>query len=192
MLYKYKYSDLFLSCLNRCRVCLRFPPRIYIPCHHATSRTCAVSRRPPPRPSAFRFASSQGDNMVLQRAPAQATVWGFVEPGKAVQVHFNGQTIAATTRCATLLQPPRRFTRRCCWDCQHVIHPARRPCPSSIVSRCGGSPHLLFYAETHTSAILMTSYVITNQHLAQPIDVDRKAAGNEVLAHRAVQHHRQL
>ena len=49
----------------------------------------------PAPPAAFRFASSQGDNMVLQMAPAQATVWGFVGQGAAVTVTFNGQSIKA-------------------------------------------------------------------------------------------------
>ena len=52
---------------------------------------------PAPPPPPFRFASSQGDGMVLQRAPAQATVWGFVAHGSSVSVSFGGQTIAATT-----------------------------------------------------------------------------------------------
>ena len=57
----------------------------------------ATAGGPPPAPAAFRFASSQGDNMVLQQSPAQATVWGFVAAGKSVSVSFQGQSIAATT-----------------------------------------------------------------------------------------------
>ena len=39
--------------------------------------------------------------MVLQMAPSQATVWGFVPAGGSVSVHFNGgggEAIAATTQ----------------------------------------------------------------------------------------------
>ena len=45
----------------------------------------------------FRFASSQGNRMVLQMAPQQATLWGFVDPGGSVSVHFKGEIILATT-----------------------------------------------------------------------------------------------
>eukprot|EP00035_Acanthoeca_spectabilis_P040094 m.67335 g.67335 ORF g.67335 m.67335 type:complete len:551 (-) comp9859_c0_seq1:1737-3389(-) len=49
-----------------------------------------------PSDSPFRFASSQGDNMVLQQAPASATVWGYVPAGQTVKVTFNGQSVEAT------------------------------------------------------------------------------------------------
>eukprot|EP00040_Diaphanoeca_grandis_P038616 m.256893 g.256893 ORF g.256893 m.256893 type:complete len:558 (-) comp34804_c0_seq1:142-1815(-) len=48
-------------------------------------------------PPAFRFASAQGDDMVLQQAPAQANVWGFCAAGATVSVSFNGKTMDATT-----------------------------------------------------------------------------------------------
>ena len=35
--------------------------------------------------------------MVLQMAPLQATVWGFVEAGASVTVEMNGHTVHATT-----------------------------------------------------------------------------------------------
>ena len=44
----------------------------------------------------FRFANYYGDHMVLQRAPARANVWGFVEDCEAVKVDFNGTTLDAT------------------------------------------------------------------------------------------------
>ena len=50
----------------------------------------------PAPPAAFRFATSQSDDMILQMAPLQATVWGFAAEGAAVSVGFNGQTIAAS------------------------------------------------------------------------------------------------
>ena len=58
----------------------------------------ATARALVPVPAApFRFASSQGDNMVLQMAPSQATVWGYAPEGTAVTVAFQGQSIPATT-----------------------------------------------------------------------------------------------
>jgi len=61
----------------------------------AAAHPYGTQQTPPAPPAAFRFASSQGDNMVLQMAPAQATVWGFVGEGAAVTVTFNGQSITA-------------------------------------------------------------------------------------------------
>jgi sialate O-acetylesterase len=46
-------------------------------------------------PSAFSFANTLGDGMVLQAAPKQAMVWGFVGNGSAVTVHFGGEDIKA-------------------------------------------------------------------------------------------------
>ena len=57
-------------------------------------KTYAVRKEKTP-PAAFRFASSQGDGMVLQMAPSQATVWGFMPSSSIgkVSVLFMGQTI---------------------------------------------------------------------------------------------------
>ena len=44
----------------------------------------------------FTLVARPGDGMVLQMAPAQATVWGFVPAGRSVSVQFNGDTIAST------------------------------------------------------------------------------------------------
>lgn len=37
----------------------------------------------------FRFANSYGSNMVLQRAPLSAFLWGFGEEGQVVRVGVN-------------------------------------------------------------------------------------------------------
>ena len=37
----------------------------------------------------FRFANSYGSNMVLQRAPLSAFLWGFGEEGEVVRVSVN-------------------------------------------------------------------------------------------------------
>ena len=39
----------------------------------------------------FRFANIFGDNMVLQKSPQRATVWGFGEAGQDVILIFNGE-----------------------------------------------------------------------------------------------------
>ena len=41
----------------------------------------------------FRWASSLGDHMVLQRAPKQAIVWGFGEIGQKVNVSVAAQNL---------------------------------------------------------------------------------------------------
>ncbi|CAI8011165.1 Sialate O-acetylesterase [Geodia barretti] len=46
--------------------------------------------------AAFRFANYYGDHMVLQRAPAQANIWGYVDECAAVNITFNSATISAT------------------------------------------------------------------------------------------------
>ena len=46
--------------------------------------------------TSFRFANYYGDNMVLQRAPAAAIVWGYVPNCKPVSITFNGKTVSAT------------------------------------------------------------------------------------------------
>jgi hypothetical protein len=43
-----------------------------------------ASAGPPTNP--FRFANTQGDHMVLQQAPQQATIWGFGTAGASVSV----------------------------------------------------------------------------------------------------------
>eukprot|EP00039_Didymoeca_costata_P033210 m.41305 g.41305 ORF g.41305 m.41305 type:complete len:558 (-) comp9753_c0_seq1:77-1750(-) len=55
----------------------------------------AVAIAQPP-PDTFRFSNTFDDDMVLQMAPSQATVWGFCKSGASVSVAFNGQTIQAT------------------------------------------------------------------------------------------------
>ena len=37
----------------------------------------------------FRFANNYGSNMVLQRAPMNAVLWGFGEDGQKVQIRVN-------------------------------------------------------------------------------------------------------
>lgn len=37
----------------------------------------------------FRFANSYGSNMVLQRAPLSAFLWGFGEEGQVVRISVN-------------------------------------------------------------------------------------------------------
>lgn len=51
-------------------------------------------------PAEFRFALAYGDHMVLQQAPAKATVWGFAQPASRVTVKAtapaaNGNTFTA-------------------------------------------------------------------------------------------------
>jgi hypothetical protein len=68
-----------------------------------TPGACSISTKTddvvlePAVAGSFRFASSQGNKMVLQMAPHQATLWGFVDPGASVSVHFKEETLAATT-----------------------------------------------------------------------------------------------
>ena len=55
---------------------------------------------PPPPPSkplaAFRFATVYADHMVLQRAPSQASVWGFAAAGATVSVKAGAAAATAT------------------------------------------------------------------------------------------------
>ena len=53
------------------------------------------------------FANYYGDHMVLQRAPAHANVWGYVDGCKEVQVTFNSTKIIATVK------PEGIYTRIC-------------------------------------------------------------------------------
>lgn len=62
--------------------------------------TCAVNFPDPkdrsvfenyPSSTGFRLSATLGDNMVLQRAPASALVWGFAAQGVSVTTTFNGQ-----------------------------------------------------------------------------------------------------
>ena len=49
-------------------------------------------------PAPFRFALAYGDHMVLQRAPARATIWGFAPAAATVEV--TGVGTAAVTAVA--------------------------------------------------------------------------------------------
>ena len=62
---------------------LLLPPKIY-------PRSSKLQNQKP-----FRFASAQSDNMVLQMAPVEATVWGFMskESTGKITVSFQGKTI---------------------------------------------------------------------------------------------------
>jgi hypothetical protein len=52
-----------------------------------------AARPPPPPPLAPAFLSrTLGSNMVLQRAPQQAVIWGAVKAGTAVTTTFGGQS----------------------------------------------------------------------------------------------------
>lgn len=55
-----------------------------------------IALAPPPPPREFRFASAQGDGMILQMAPNQANIWGFAPEGAIVTVSFQGKSIATT------------------------------------------------------------------------------------------------
>eukprot|EP00937_MAST-01D_sp_MAST-1D-sp2_P005515 g5515.t1 len=64
----------------------------------ARKLTASVVAPPTPAPApSFRFAAVYTSDMVLQSAPARAQLWGFCEPGDAVDVDFDGRTLAATT-----------------------------------------------------------------------------------------------
>ena len=53
---------------------------------------------PPVRAGAKTLLSSTlGSNMVLQRAPQQAVVWGFAAPGTAVKTTMDAKTTLTTT-----------------------------------------------------------------------------------------------
>ena len=52
---------------------------------------------PPPTPAGFRWSNAHSDGMVLQSAPAQAVVWGFVADGAKVSVSFGGQSVPVET-----------------------------------------------------------------------------------------------
>eukprot|EP01052_Picozoa_sp_SAG31_P048278 SAG31_NODE_10029_length_1193_cov_2.914991_1_plen_313_part_01 len=58
---------------------------------HGSSRNS--NSKMPPAP--FRFSSAYSDDMVLQQAPAQAVVWGFVPSGSEVTISFDGKSIDA-------------------------------------------------------------------------------------------------
>ena len=49
----------------------------------------------------LRLANSLGDNMVLQRAPLSAVVWGFGTPGRSVAVTFRGVLLNASAKIGT-------------------------------------------------------------------------------------------
>ena len=51
-------------------------------------------------PAPFRFALAYGDHMVLQQAPAQASVWGFAPPSTRVTVTASSGTAPATEAVA--------------------------------------------------------------------------------------------
>ena len=51
--------------------------------------------------SSFRFANYYGDHMVLQRGPARANIWGYVDGCGAVTVNFNSVLISATVTPGT-------------------------------------------------------------------------------------------
>jgi hypothetical protein len=55
---------------------------------------------PPPAPplgSIFELSNTLGDDMVLQRAPKSAMVWGFARPGTVVRTTLSNSTMQATT-----------------------------------------------------------------------------------------------
>jgi sialate O-acetylesterase len=66
-----------------------------------------------PPTNTFRFANTQGDHMVLQQAPQQATIWGFGTAGASVSVSSTAvaaggsddveTTVAADGECAILV-----------------------------------------------------------------------------------------
>lgn len=44
------------------------------------------------------LSNALGSNMVLQRAPQQANLWGWSAPGAEIKVRFNGTTFATTAQ----------------------------------------------------------------------------------------------
>ena len=68
--------------------------------------SCSSEPRPLSLPAraAFRFANYYGDHMVLQRAPAQANVWGYVDGCAPVNVTFNSSTISATVTPGNVME----------------------------------------------------------------------------------------
>lgn len=62
---------------------------------------------------AFSLSSTLGDDMVLQRGPQSAVVWGFAAPGSTVKTTFLGQIYSATTGTDTVwrqMLPPQPAT----------------------------------------------------------------------------------
>jgi hypothetical protein len=55
---------------------------------------------PPPPLPAFRFATVYSDHMVLQRAPSQASIWGYATPGASVSVKAGAASAAAPVTAA--------------------------------------------------------------------------------------------
>ena len=66
--------------------------------------SAAVNASPAPAP--IRFATMYGSNMVLQRAPVSAVVWGFAPPGTKVTTTFGTQKIVSPPSSRTGRQPP--------------------------------------------------------------------------------------
>jgi hypothetical protein len=64
-------------------------------------------------PTTFSISASLGDNMVLQRAPQAATVWGFAAPGTTVKTTFLGDVYTSTAGADTIWRqalPPQPAT----------------------------------------------------------------------------------
>ena len=59
------------------------------------SAFAAAAAVAPPAPPAFRWSNAHSDGMVLQSAPSQAVVWGFVAEGAKVSVSFGGKSVPA-------------------------------------------------------------------------------------------------
>ena len=64
-------------------------------------------------PISFAISASLGSNMVLQRAPQAATVWGFAAPGATVKTTFLGNSYTSTAGADSVWRqalPPQQAT----------------------------------------------------------------------------------
>lgn len=79
------------------------------PMPHPPCPPCAAP--PPPLGSSFSLAKSLGDNMVLQRAPGTARLWGFAPKGTVITTTFKGlalRSVADASRVWRQELPPQQ------------------------------------------------------------------------------------
>eukprot|EP01043_Picozoa_sp_COSAG02_P018042 COSAG02_NODE_832_length_16660_cov_16.228006_5_plen_456_part_00 len=79
------------------------------PMPHPPCPPCAAP--PPPLGTSFSLAKSLGDNMVLQRAPGTAHVWGFAPEATVITTTFKGQalrSVADASRVWRQALPPQQ------------------------------------------------------------------------------------
>lgn len=53
----------------------------------------------------FTLSETLGSNMVLQRSPARARLWGWGEPGEAITAHGSAAVVDSAGRWSLMLPP---------------------------------------------------------------------------------------